>query len=71
MIDLPECRENIKARIRSIHLQQIEIKHIILDASCINYVDSQGIQAILFLFEEFKSIDIAVHLSYTKRNLIE
>ena len=29
------------------HLSQIEIKYVILDLSCVNYVDSQGVKAIL------------------------
>lgn len=38
-------------------IEEIEIKHIILDCSCMNYIDSQGINAIIqvnnFMFLNF------------------
>lgn len=66
LIDLKENKKNIREKIRRRELETIETKHIILDCSCINYVDSQGIQGILWLYENYKEIDIAFHLSYCK-----
>lgn len=66
MIDIEENKKNILEKIRRRELQDIPIKHIILDCSCINYVDQQGIQAIEWIYENYKEINIAIHLSYCK-----
>lgn len=49
LVDLKENKLIIKERIRNKHLNEINIKHIILDCSCINHCDSQGIQAVLWV----------------------
>jgi len=66
MIDVKENKKNAREKIRRRELEKLEIKHVILDCSCINYVDSQGIQSILWLYENYRDIDIAFHLSYCK-----
>lgn len=66
LIDSKENKTLAMERIRRRILGKINIKHIILDCSCINYVDSQGIQAILWLYESFKDIGVEMHLSYCK-----
>ena len=63
------CKQNLRARITSMQLENIELKHIILDSSCINYVDAQGIQAIMWLYEQYKLINVSVYLSYPKRKI--
>ncbi len=50
MVNIKESKLVIKERVRNKHLNEINIKHIILDCSCINYCDSQGIQAVLWVF---------------------
>lgn len=66
LIDIKENKKNIREKVRRRELQEIVVKHIILDCSCINYVDSQGIQAIQWLYENYKELDISLHLSYCK-----
>ena len=45
------------------------IKYIIIDCSCINYIDSQGVAAILQLYEAYKYFSIEFYLVYCKRKL--
>jgi len=66
LVDLKENKLIVKERIRNKYLNDINIKHIILDCSCINHCDSQGIQAVLWLFENYREINIQLHLSYCK-----
>ena len=47
--------------------ESLSIKHIIIDCSCINYIDSQGVSAILQLYESYKEIGISMYLTYCKR----
>jgi anti-anti-sigma regulatory factor len=49
-------------------LDKLPTRHIILDCSCVNYIDTQGVNAIVQLYENFKEIGVALYLSYCKRN---
>ncbi|RNA41964.1 solute carrier family 26 member 10-like [Brachionus plicatilis] len=51
-------------------MDEIKLKHIILDFSCVNYIDSQGVNAVIQLHEEYKEIGIILHLTYCKRMAI-
>ena len=48
----------------------IDIKHIIIDLSCVNYIDSQGVTSILQLYESYKELGINLHLSHCKRKFL-
>ncbi len=49
-------------------LQAVPIKDIVIDFSCINYVDSMGVGAIIQLNECFKEIGVTLNLTYCKSN---
>ena len=49
-------------------MAQCSIKHIIIDCSCVNYIDTQGVNSILQLYDAFKEIGVGFYLSYCKRN---
>ena len=67
LISILDSKEKIKSQVATKRLQVIDLKHIILDASCINYVDCMGIMAIMWLSDQYKKIGIAIYLSYPKR----
>ena len=46
-LDMAANKKVIYEQIRQKRLHDIKIKHIILDCSCMNYVDPQGIHTIL------------------------
>jgi MFS superfamily sulfate permease-like transporter len=46
-------------------------KHIILDCSCINNIDTQGINGIAQLYEDFKEVDINLHLTFCKPSILK
>ena len=64
--DINENRSRIYEKVHTQQIKNIFIKDIILDCSCINYIDSQGIEAIQWLYENYKKIGISIHLSYCK-----
>lgn len=45
--DLEENKKRITDKIKMKIMDEIEHKHIILDCSCMNYVDTQGVDTIL------------------------
>ena len=45
-----ESKKNIFDKVRMGILSEIEYKHIILDCSCMNYIDSQGVESVLKVF---------------------
>lgn len=45
--DLEENKKRITEKIKKRAYDEIENKHIILDCSCMNYMDSQGVSTIL------------------------
>ncbi len=69
LIDVEENKKIIREKFKRFKLKDIVLKHIVLDCSCINYVDSQGVQAIQWLYENYKEIDISLQLSYCKSKL--
>lgn len=69
--DLEENKRRIIERVRSKHLSKIEHQYIVLDCSCMNYIDSQGVDCILKLYESFKEIGVNLYLSYCKQAIIK
>lgn len=53
-----------------IFFPEFEIKHVIIDCSCINFVDSQGIHEIFQLTEAYKEIGIQLHMTYMKLTIL-
>ncbi len=49
-------------------LKGVPVKDIVIDFSCINYVDSMGVNAIIQLNECFKEIGVTLNLTYCKSN---
>ena len=66
LIDIKENQKNIRESIKRFELKDVEIRNIILDCSCVNYIDSQGVQAIQGLYENYKELDVSLNLSYCK-----
>ena len=56
----------IKQKIRERELKDIVITNIILDCSCINYLDSQGVHAIETLYDSYKEMNISLSISFCK-----
>jgi anti-anti-sigma regulatory factor len=56
----------IKQKIRERELKDIVITNIILDCSCINYLDSQGVHAIETLYDNYKEMNISLSISFCK-----
>jgi hypothetical protein len=46
-IDKSKNKEIIVEKSKEKIIQELDVKHIILDCSCMNYIDSQGINAII------------------------
>ncbi len=67
-MNVDESKENIKALIREKHLKNVDLKYLVLDMSCINFIDAQGIQAFVWIYEHYKLIGVSVYFSYAKRN---
>lgn len=63
--NLEQVEATLESRISEIK-NNLPIKHIILDCSCINNIDSQGVNAFLTLYEIFSELDIALHLTFCK-----
>ena len=59
--------EDLNRRISDI-LKTVPVKDIVIDFSCINYVDSMGVNAIIQLNECFKEIGVTLNLTYCKSN---
>jgi MFS superfamily sulfate permease-like transporter len=51
-------------------LPVFEIKHIIIDFSCINFIDTQGIHEVLQLHSGYKEIGIELHMTYIKQAVL-
>jgi MFS superfamily sulfate permease-like transporter len=70
-LELKELEEQAKlnhdSELKSI-IDQIEIKHIVLDMSCVNFIDSMGVESILQLKNMFKKMEIKLHLTHVKSN---
>jgi anti-anti-sigma regulatory factor len=47
------------------------IQHIILDFSCVNFIDPMGIDTLIKLKNNFKSINVTLHLTCCKRCIFE
>lgn len=69
--DLEENKKRITEKIKKRAYDEIENKHIILDCSCMNYMDSQGVSTILQIHEMFKEFGVNLYLSYCKQSLIK
>lgn len=52
-------------------LNNLKLKNVIIDFSCVNYVDSQGVNAILQLHEIYQEIGVKIHLTYCKREFFD
>jgi MFS superfamily sulfate permease-like transporter len=48
-------------------LDRIQVKHLILDMSCVNYIDSMGVDSILQLRKMFEKLKVQLHLAHVKR----
>ncbi|CAF0955390.1 unnamed protein product [Brachionus calyciflorus] len=49
----------------------IKLKNIILDFSCVNYIDSQGVNSVIQLYEIYKEIGVKLHLTYCKQTVVK
>ena len=56
IIKLEDSLKAIKEKIREKELSHLETKFIILDCSSMNYIDIQGVQAILQVISFFSDI---------------
>ena len=65
-IDKNESRIAIQENVKKRELEDIAIKNIILDCSCINHIDSQGVQAVEWLYDNYKEIDIQLNFTNCK-----
>jgi MFS superfamily sulfate permease-like transporter len=63
-----QTKKNLEIELDAI-LNCIPIKDLILDLSCINFIDSMGSEAILRLNQMFKKIGIQLHLTHIKGNI--
>ena len=44
-----ENKKEISEKIKSKHIEQLETRHVILDCSCMNFIDNQGVDAIILV----------------------
>lgn len=57
-VDVNQHKKRLTEKIRMRKLDEIPYKHIILDCSCMNFIDSQGVDTILKVKIKFKNENI-------------
>ena len=51
-------------------LEEVKIKDLIIDFSCVNYIDSMGIDALIKLTDMYRQIRVQLHLTHCKSKKI-
>jgi len=63
-----QAKKNLEIELDTI-LNCVPIKDLILDLSCINFIDSMGCEAILRLNQMFRKCGVQLHLTHIKGNI--